>query len=479
MAKKLTATLQENLITILSYDEDSGKIVANTVDPSLFEAEYRTVAERVVDYWRKFKGPPKDHTPDLFADILEDPHNRRAATFKRILSNMVILAPTVNKVYVLDQLRTFMRLQRFKVAILRSAEQINSRQEASLEEVEGILNELLRSREIDFSAGTRLSDVGSIMSALETTVPEFTFGIKEFDDAGITPARGEAVLLIAPKGVGKTWFCINAGRQALLRRKRVLHISLEMDEKQVAKRYYQSMFSASKRDEKIQQVRIKRNSLGKVDRLELEDVRPEFSLDSDDLYEEVKSRAMHLGSRLNNLIIKRFPTSSLTVAQLEAYLDMLETVEGFIPDMVIVDYLGIMKVDTNNYRISLGRSFEDLRGMSILRNFALIAPHQASRAGAEAALVTSGHIAEAWMLTGTADNVITMTKTEAEKQLGLARLWVSHARGEHDAFGVLLTQSYDMGQYVLDSIYLGSDYKDRLKALTKENEIDEESDDDD
>lgn len=473
----LNATLQENLITILAFNDREGKVVSNLVDPALFEGEYRVVAERSIDYWHRFGESPKDHTPDLVSDILDDPGNRKANAFRRILNSMFQLAPSVNTVYVIDQLRTFMRMQRLKDGILKSAERLNARQELAIEEVESIWNELLRSRQVDFEPGLRLSELDHIIDSFTTRsiADEFKTGIVELDHRGIVPARGTVLLFIGSKGTGKSWFCIQCGKLAILDRKRVLHVTLEMSEEQVAKRYYQSFFSVSRRHEKVRVSTIQRNALGRIDEITFEDVATDFTLENENIRDELVSRFPWFAPRFRDLIIKRFPTRDLTPEKLEAYLDMLELVEGFIPDLVILDYLGLMKTNADNHRISLGRTFEDLRGLCVKRNYAFITPHQAHRAAVDSSLVDSKHVAEDWSLVGTADQVITISKTKAEKRFGLARLWVSHARDEGDSFGVLITQNYDIGQFVIGSVYLHADYPERLKELLKSEEVQEAS----
>src|SRR3977135_2364564 len=119
--ERLNSTLQENLLTLLCYDDDKGKLVASILDPALFEGDLRVLAERAVEFWKIHKEAPKHHTPDLVGDIIDDPHNRKAKTYQRILTSMLELADNVNSNYVLDQLRKFTRLQTLKDAILRSA----------------------------------------------------------------------------------------------------------------------------------------------------------------------------------------------------------------------------------------------------------------------------------------------------------------------------------------------------------------------
>lgn len=468
--EKFNATLQENLITVLAYDDVHGKLVAQLATSDLFEGDYRLVAEKCMEYWRVYAEAPKVHTADLFADILNDAKNRRGGVFKRILSNMAQLAPSMNTVYVLNQLRSFTRLQRLKDAILKAANELNARQEMAIDEVESMWNDLLRSRQVDFETGSRLHDIEKVVNYQRTHFVEFNTGIKELDKRRIGPARGSASVFIGPTGTGKSWWLVHLAKQALMQRKKVLHVSLEMPEEQVLQRYYQSFFSVSKYQMDVPLTGIERDSMGRVEGFVKDTYRPEFAFDSPYLIEELETRITELGSKASKLIVKKFPTRRLTPNLLQAYLDNLEVVEKFSPDLMLIDYLGIMWTDPKNHRISLGRNFEELRGIADERNCALEAVHQTSKLGAMAQNVEAIHGSEDWSITNTADQIYTYSQTKAEKSLGLARLFVSKARNEQDKFGVLLTQNYAIGQFALDSALLTSHYFDRLQEFSDDEQ---------
>jgi hypothetical protein len=144
---------------------------------------------------------------------------------------------------------------------------------------------------------------------------------------------------------------------------------------------------------------------------------------------------------------------------------------------VIIDYPGIMKTDAKNHRISLGRLVEELRGLSQRRNFALAAAHQTNRISVNAELVKSTHVSEDWSAIGTADFVITFSQTSAEKQRGLARLFVDKARSESDKFGILVSQNYTTGQFCLESIRLSDSYARLMEAMGTGSDPDDTDDD--
>ena len=470
--ERLGGTLQECLITLLTHSDEHGKIVANMIDPSLFEGDYRVVAERAIDFWRVNGRAPGVHAPDMLSNILEDPKDRRARTFRALLSSMLHMYETINAEYVLSELRTFVKLQRFKDAVQRSAERLSSNQELALSEVEELWADLLKSRDEVMDPGMTLQDVDRLVDYLKTSKSDFVTGIDQLDRGGVVPARGTVFLILAPTGFGKSWGLIHLGKHALLQRKRILHISLEMSEDQVTQRYYQSLLAVPKRETGPVELSsfIKNTETGRLEGIDSYEVTPQFSLDSDSIREELNAHSRLFRGRVELLLIKRFPTRSLTIKQLAGYLDYLESSQGFIPDMLALDYIGIMKTDASDHRISLGRTFEEFRGLCVERNIAGVTAHQISREGAAARTASTLYVAEDWSLVGSADIAVTISATRAEHRLGLARIGVDKVRDEEDKFTVLVTQNYKTGQFVIQSIQLNEKYFDILKDINDEDE---------
>lgn len=474
--------MQENLITVLAHDNKNGNLVAQLADPQLFEGEYRVIAERCIDYWKRHKKAPGVHTADLFGDILDDPRNRKAKTFERMLRNMQHLSAEVNTEYVLKTLRDHTRLQHMKASTLKAAEILNAKQELAISEAEVIYAELLRAREIGFEPGLRLTDVDKVMDWLDAHFSEFRTGIVQLDQRHIVPARGAALLILAPTGRGKTWFLVHLGKHGLLQRKKVLHITLEMSAEECAQRYYQNLFSIPKHKEEIEIATFTQRRDGRIKDFDRATINHKITFDYNNIRKVLKKEIKPwLRRGLPNLIIKRFPPRALTMDGLRAFLDALEATENFVPDLLILDYIGIASTDAKNHRISLGRVFEEFRAVCVERNAAGVTAHQVSKMGAEARLVKATHVSEDWSLIGTADQAITYSCTTAEERLGLARLFVAKARSEQDKFGMILTQSYKMGQFVLQSAPLDKDYYDYIddqRAADEAAEDDERRDDD-
>lgn len=476
--------LAENLITLLAHSDEYGKLVASTVNPALFEGDMRLIADRCVMYWRQHEEAPKLHTSDLFADILEDPRSKRGGSIRRILSSMVMLNDGINADYVLSQLKTFVRMQSLKDAIFRSAEILNREGDTTIQDVEEILNDIMRARDFQFDAGIRLHDYQKLMSYLNTQYSEFDTGIPLLDKNNIVPNRGSLFLMLGGAGRGKTWGMIHLGKRALLRRKKVLHISPELSAEETLLRYYQSMFAASRHElDNIGVTKfVKQN--GKLTGLDRDEIEAKFSFESSDIEAELQTRLLKFGGKARNLVIKRVSPRSMTVDGLLGLLDSLETVENWIPDMLIVDSAYLLKTDhrERDYRIALGRNYERLRGIGVDRNMAVVASHQLSKEGFKAARPSVAHIGEDWSIIQTADIALIYAATDMEQKYGLSRLYTGKVRYERGNLSMLLTQSYDIGQFVLNSMVLPEEiYFDMATEFVRDqgDEIVEDEEDDD
>ena len=471
---RLSGSLQENLITLLAYDDVAGSIVSGLVEPSLFEGDYAEIARRCLGYWKLYRTAPKDHTADLFADILEDPGNRRSRTYRTVLTSMFDMSQTINSKYVLDQISRFIRVQTLKSTILQSAEKIQQ-SDANVEDIESLWHDVLRSQTTQVDSGLSLEAFDAVLADMQTIKQEFTFGISVLDELSIVPYRRSSTMLIGPTGKGKSWFLVHVGKYNLLLGKKILHVSLEMSETQVLARYFQSLFSVSKRDLQMQipvfvfdedydhrLPKFKRV----LETIDFDSIKPSFTFASPYIRDELEHHTRSLRGRAVNLRVKSFPSKTLTVPMLESYLDTLETVYGFTPDILLVDYIGIMRTNANNHRIDLGQNFVGLRGIADRRNIALVTVQQANKHASASGKARSTDVSEDWSLINTADQSLSLSTTEAESSLGLARIFVDKARSERDKFEVLITQSLEVGQFALDSVMMRSSYADLIKGAT-------------
>lgn len=453
--QKISGALQDNLLTLLCFSDKASLLVRNAVEVALFASPlYREIVGRVYDYLDQFRKPPRDHLPDLLEDLLG-----RGDTEAELCGQLVHAAyeqrTLVNEEYVLGQLESFVRRQRLKIGLIRASELV---QEGNLEQAEVELEQSMRTRLQLFSPGVTLTDGLRIALGHDVRKDVIPLGIKELDASHLGPARGELHLFIAPPKRGKSWWGVNISKRALLARKRVIYVTLEINERQILQRHLQAIFSLQRSRARVEVSRLVSDDLGRFVHFTREEVAGRRAMTDPQIKEYLEKRLGRMHTR-NNLLVKEFPTGALTVMGLKAYLDAVERVHRFTADVLVLDYPDLMRVDPRNYRLELGAIFRDLRGLAVERNLVLVTMTQANRAGADAKLLTDVHAAEDFSKIATSDTVITYSQTIGEKELGLARLFVSNTRvADRDRFVVLISQAYQIGQFCMESAAMTDTY---------------------
>jgi replicative DNA helicase len=118
-----------------------------------------------------------------------------------------------------------------------------------------------------------------------------------------------------------TALIINSTANFLLRQKNVIYFTLEMAEEEIAKRLDANLLN------------VKINDLKNLS------------------FEEYKRKFESLG-KLGHLRIKEYPAGTLNTTKIKSYLKKLQTKDGFKPDVIVIDYLGLM----SSSRISLAKA---------------------------------------------------------------------------------------------------------------------------
>src|SRR5258708_5629505 len=359
----LSSSLQESIITALAFSEDTRESLWMTISPEQFEEPYRDIAARCIQFRERFGKPPgREHIDDVFSHILENPKDRRQQLYTRLLMGLIDQVEGLNIEYVVSRVTAFIRQRTLKAAIQESAdlyEQISTRDDVA-ERVEEILSKALTTKLESYDAGTFMDDESKALSFLDADDEDYlAMGIPALDNRRICPVRKELILFMGPRGSGKSWWCINLCKQASRQRWRTLYVSLEMSEKRLMQRLYQSFFGVAKRDDAYVRMSLQLdNDNGMLLDMHIEHEKPKHNFRQNDIRHYLKQEMRRQGTRLHGIIVKQFPTGGLTMRGLEAYLDQLEAVHNFVPDLLIVDYPDLMHYDKKtNPVLALGEIF--------------------------------------------------------------------------------------------------------------------------
>lgn len=460
--QRFTASLQQSVLAALCFDGPSGTEIAAQVKPEHFDGIWRDFVTRVLLYRKRYGKPPgENYTEDLAAQASFGKDD--SVLRKKLLPQLFAEAEGLNAQYAASRVQEFVRRQVIKGALFEAGARFAQNDDKMLTDVEGILHRALKYKQSSMDAGVFLNDPRALgfLNRREDVIP---LGIPELDRLGIGLISKQLLLYLGPKGSGKSWFCVHCGKQGLIHRQKVVHYSLEMDDlDMVTPRYYQALFGMAKRPDRYDRTLFELDELGRFAGFNTKSVRPKFDFTQPGIVKTLRGKIKNFGLRFSNLVVKSFPTGSLTMSQLTGHLDYLEEVEGFVPNLVIVDYPKLMHMDRRNLRIDLGRNLEELRGLAVERNFALVCPHQGTRETIGGVRTRSSDAGEDISVVQTADTVLAYSRTEAEERIGLGRLGLEHARDTKGGAMVLLSQAYTIGQYVMASAPMNSGYWDHLR----------------
>lgn len=462
------ANQEENLLSLLVWHETYAAEIAFKVPLESYSTPTtQKIAKLAVEYFQKYSKPPQAHIRDLLSDEINRPNN---SYLMDILTSIDSLRDNVNVTFVLDKIDEFVRLQKLDQCISDASYAIN---ENDIEGAEKALSAASSAiADTSYGKSVWLHDHEEWFKFLEAQEDSgFSTGIEALDEKNIKPERGTILLMIAPAKKGKSWFLTNIGKTDLVDPRlqhNVLHITLENSLRITSERYTQALLSMTRQDATVHTLKIPLLRWGNnfdVDDLDI-DVEALMLENKDKYIDKLKTKLRRRGK----LKVQWFPTGSLTVQGLQSYLDKLEKTENFKPDLVLLDYADLMFTDEKNLRISTGRLYRDLRGLAGTRNFALVTATQGNRASNDARIVKQTHVAEDWSKIGTVDTVITYTQTDFEKVKGLANIFVAAARNSEDGWTALISQSYAIGQFCLDSIYKTREVGAVVARINGENE---------
>lgn len=477
--ERLSPALQENILALLCFDDKTARTIRTAVgSPKLFESKiYREIAGVAIDFLDTYKEPIKEHLADELEHIISGSDRLIAQQYEKLVKQLHAEHKQINSVYIISQLHRFVRLQTMKSALIASVE---AAEEGDIEKVEVLWQNALASQVTTFEGGIDLGNVDQSLAFLENTEAPMLIGVKVLDDHGIGPSPGTVTMVQAPLKRGKTWFLMHIGKWGLLQHKCVVHITLEMSEQKTTQRYHQTIFGITKYETSVKVPMFTKSRDGTMSDLGFETIET-MAYNDPDIRPKLAKLLKRRGSRWAPFRIKGFPSGSLTIDGLDAYLDGLERFEGIIPDLLILDYAELMNMggtgkDAGDKRAAIGSTFVKLRGLATRRNMAVVTASQTNRAGINKTVSDETDTAEDISKGFTVDTIITYNQTKAEYELGLARLFVAAHRDGEGRQTALISQNYKSGQFCIDSVLVNSKHFEFIDRKIGRRERDSDED---
>lgn len=482
MDYSLSEVMQQSLLCLLCMDDKNAPIIRNSVPAQSFDGTLGEIAVAVYHYIDEYKKAPKSNLDDVLDEYIGlKKGDRKSRRIERIVNNILKMwKDKPNKNMIMGRLEKRVRSWRIKTATKDLLTLFNEGREddEAVDQMERILNAAARDKIQAFDPGLDLSDVGGAVADLfrDRSEEVFLTGIKELDNYNLGPKRAGLHMFLGLAKTGKTRWLIQIGKYGLLQGAKVLHVSLEMHQREMRELYLQSWFGFTEnRNDEVYRTKLVKDERGRLLKLRRLKARIRLALDDRGAKRIIKARMERKRRRFANLKIKSFPTKQLTFDQLVAYIDRLEIQEGFIPDIIIVDYPKLMKFKNQDLRVGLGELVENLRGLAVERNSAVVVPAQLRRLskkdGEDSGSVDTMDIGEDYSQIQTADTALVFRRSKMEKKLGMARILVDTVRRGKAGWEILITQNYDQGKFCVDSVRMRPYYMDKIR---KKSEMEDE-----
>jgi replicative DNA helicase len=456
------SALEEAILSLLGFSTEHAPLLALKIeDPQFFTSRTnQKIAQTCLDHIRTYMAPPKGQLEYLLEG--EMTRGEEGKYLRDQLTTITKKSSEIDPNFIIQQLDTFLEIRKLTQSLQKSL------QYAEEGELEKAKETIFQASFTNHKNGTGLwmKDPQQALSFLDPEIHTdyFSSGIPILDLKNVRPEKKTLFVLIASAKKGKTFFLVNVGKAGLQFHHKVLHVTLELSDEKTALRYLQAIFGLTK--EEIKQVRVPffhRDDLGNL------------SIQFSELQREsVFSKRKEIQKRIENWhscpdwVIKQFPTSTLTVEGLYLYLNSLKQERGFQPDLLVIDYPDLMKLDAATLRLDTGRLYRELRGLAVSENLALVGASQGNREGESAKLVTVRHVAEDWSKIGTADIILTYSQTPEEEKLRLARLFTAAVRETEGHYIVLISQCYPIGVFCLDSVLMNPDLANEVQGLSNQ-----------
>ena len=314
----------------------------------------KTIYKFLNAYYKKYEQIPK--RGDVESVFKNECYSSQYANIKPMLDSLYAFEESkYSDKFIKDNIVKFTKARAIYFAIFDNISEIEEKGEIGgcLSQFESIVR-----MEMSSDLGTDyFKKIDTHIEKLQEVNSRIPVGIKEFDRMtyGGLPKDDTCLwIIMAQPGLGKSQLLGNIAYNWIRQNKKVLIISLEMSEQMYSARL-SSLIAGTN-------INTLKNSTDRLKRvvIQLHELYPE-----------------------SGLYIKEYPTGTCTAAHLRQFIRKLKESKDFVPDIIMVDYLNIMKPNGNPSNVTLYEKgtliSEELRALSSELKKPILAPIQTAR----------------------------------------------------------------------------------------------------
>jgi replicative DNA helicase len=318
----------------------------------------------------------------------------------------------------------------------------NALDEGNTLRAEEALNKYSAVKQLEFTSVNMLHDANKIIDAYEEERGEL-FQFPEALGEMVGPlARGDLMLLLGESGTGKSWLSLQLGMDAVKEGLSVLYLNLENAESQMIRRIYSNMQGRPKTISDCMLPYFESTGVDYIDddatkgkqswRVAYRKTRLEPpSTKREDV--EAFMKRMRMTTNGGRFLLETYAPNTLTCRDLEHLLDNYRDYRNFIPDVLIVDYVDLLRPENmkDDKRNRIDSLCLGLRRIALDRDILVVTPQQSNRNGFGRD-VTKANVAENIGNVAHAAIILGLNHTEEEKERGITRIKILKNRDGHE-----------------------------------------------
>ncbi len=418
-------TLELMLFREMITNQDFLSRLSGVMDLRWFRTPHiRLMAEFAMLFYKKYGGVL---TRDLVESLIQKRNDAQAIDANKIDLNAALY--DFNKAKELDlgpmdeatkisKIQAFVKQEAMRNALLDSATDLEKANtdgiiESTLKKFEDIQKILfekvdlgveMSKEEVDGS----MEDHIDYLTNPEARIPTLWNCLDDLTHGGFLKDGKFLAVFMAQAGLGKSNILANLGYNFLKQNLKVVVISMEMSQNVYLRRF----------DSLISKIDIDELGFSSMTSQLKEKVRNFYTIDCP-------------GAKLN---VKEFAPGSKSAKNIEAYVEKLAEVKGWKPDVLIIDYLNLIrpnamnaKGDSSMYQDGKVVS-EELRALSYRLEIPIITAVQCNSSGFNTADIGMQNIAESRGIAHTADFIAGLYQTEEEQDDGVFHMKVLKSR---------------------------------------------------
>jgi hypothetical protein len=372
-----------SLITDVKFLEQVNEITK----PTFFESQANQwIINSLLDYFNEYRAVPTMEVFKIKVGTIDDKGLKQTVVDQ--LKNVYLQVGSEDLPYVKKEYLTFAKNQKVKDALLKSVDLLKAGN------YDKIIDTMMAASKVGVESDLGLDYIENFESIMEDvkrdSSPTGWDVIDELMDGGLGP--GELGVVMAPSGIGKSWFLSKIACSALERGIDVLHYTLELSESYVGQRYTTILTGIQTSEHKERK-------------------------------NEIIRKIKQIPGRVR---IKYYPPQFASAKTIAAHIEKVRQV-GFNPKLIIIDYADLLKSGNGNrdgLYAELGGIYEELRGLSGEAGIPVWTATQTNRAAIDHEVIQADSVGDSYKKVQTADFIMSVSRKTKDKLSNTGRIHI-------------------------------------------------------